>query len=159
MTDKRELMINFSKTECFPEINYTLKIKLREAIALTLEHENFPYNAEVSVTFCSPEYIKKLNKQYRNINKPTDVLSFPMYEDGIFPPDECMMGAPIGDIVISIPRAKEQAEELSHGFVREMAFLTIHSTLHLLGYDHERSPQDDKRQCDVQNAIISQMEF
>lgn len=154
MAEKRELYIHFSATDKFVEINYVLKSVIRQAVVATLEYENFPYPAEVSVTLCSAEHIHKLNKQYRGVDRPTDVLSFPMYENGSFDPDECMLGAPLGDIVISIPRAKEQAEELGNTFLREVAFLTIHSTLHLLGYDHERSEEDDETQCRIQKEII-----
>ena len=151
---KRELYVNFSATEKFEEINYELKIAVRSAVYATLEREGFKYPAEVSVTFCSAEYIHELNNKYRNVDRPTDVLSFPMYENGEFDDAECQLGAPLGDIVISIPRAKEQAEELGNSFVREVAFLTVHSTLHLLGYDHERSKEDDELQCRLQKEII-----
>ena len=83
------------------------------------------------------------------------MLSFPLYENGEFDDAECQLGAPLGDIVISVPRAKEQAEELGNSFVREVSFLAIHSTLHLLGYDHERSPEDDELQCRLQKEIIN----
>ena len=159
MTDKKQLRIYFSKTVEIPEISYRLKSKIREAIERTLEYENFPYDTEVSLTLCDNAYIKELNRDYRGKDTPTDVLSFPMYEDGNFPPDECLLGAPIGDIVISVERAREQAQELSNTTEREISFLTVHSMLHLLGYDHERSPEDDERQCEAQREIISQMTF
>ena len=152
-------MINFSATDSFDEISYELKIKLRRAIAETLDYENFPYSAEVSVTLCSEDHIRALNNEYRGIDRKTDVLSFPMYEDGNFPPDECLMGAPLGDIVICVPVARAQAEELGHSFIREAAFLAIHSTLHLLGYDHERSPEEDEKQCAAQREIIEKISF
>ena len=158
-TNKRSLNIYFSATERFPEISYELKALIRSAIAATLEYESFPYDAEVSVTLCSAEYIHSLNKEYRGVDRPTDVLSFPMYEDGSFPPDECLMGAPLGDIVISIPRAKEQAVELGNSFLREVAFLTVHSMLHLLGYDHERSAEDDEKQCRIQKEIVASLKL
>ena len=154
---KRELYINFSATDKFNEINYELKSIIREAVYQTLEHEDFEYPAEVSLTLCSPEYIHALNKKYRNVDKPTDVLSFPLYENGDFDPYECSMGAALGDIVISIARAKEQAKELGHSFLREVAFLTVHSTLHLLGYDHERSKEDDELQCRLQKEIVEKL--
>ncbi len=157
--DKRELYINFTATQKFPEINFELKSTIREAILLTLAHEDFEYPAEVSVTLCSPEYIHSLNKQYRGIDRPTDVLSFPMYEDGEFCDDECLPTASLGDIVISVPRAREQAEELGNTFLHEMAFLTVHSTLHLLGYDHERSVEEDEIQCKIQKEIVTLMEI
>lgn len=151
---KRELYINFSATDRFEEINYELKAAVRSAVYATLERESFKYPAEVSVTFCSAEYIHSLNSKYRGVDRPTDVLSFPLYEDGEFDDAECELGAPLGDIVISVPRAREQAEELGNSFIREVAFLTIHSTLHLLGYDHERSEEDDELQCRLQREII-----
>ena len=156
---KRELYINFSATGKFPEINYELKLAVRRAIYATLERESFKYPAEISVTFCSAEYIKDLNSQFRGIDKETDVLSFPLYDNGEFDPVECEMGAALGDIVISVPRAKEQAEELGNSFIREVAFLSIHSTLHLLGYDHERSEEDDELQCRLQREIIETLNF
>ena len=153
---KRDLFINFSATEKYEEIDYDLKLLIREAIEKTLDEENFEYPAEVSVTFCSAEYIHHLNKTYRKVDRPTDVLSFPLYENGEFDPVECSMGAALGDIVISVPRTREQANELGNSFEREAAFLAIHSTLHLLGYDHERSEEEDKLQCEKQQNIIKQ---
>ena len=151
---QRDLYINFSATDKFPEIDYSLKLAIRSAILATLDREGFKYSAEVSVTFCSAEYIHKLNLEFRGVDKPTDVLSFPLYEDGEFDETECQMGAALGDIVISVPKVREQAEELGHSFVREAAFLAIHSTLHLLGYDHERSAEEDELQCRLQREII-----
>jgi probable rRNA maturation factor len=77
---ERSLYIKFSTTERFDEINYNLKSVVREAIIRTLDYEDFIYDAEVSVTFCDNEYIRKLNKKYRNKDKATDVLSFPLYD-------------------------------------------------------------------------------
>ena len=156
---KRALKINFSKTSDFSETDYYFKTVIRRAVLRTLEHESFPFDAELSVTLCDNEYIKKLNSEYRGKDRPTDVLSFPLYEDGNFDVSECIAGAMLGDIVISLERAREQAEELGHGFLREVAFLTIHSTLHLLGYDHERSEADDEAQCKAQREIIEKVEI
>ena len=82
-----------------------------------------------------------------------------MYDNGEFDLEECISGAMLGDIVISLQRAREQAEELGHGFLREVAFLTIHSTLHLLGYDHERGAEDEEAQCLAQREIIEELEI
>ena len=160
MFDKK-LMIRFSTIGDLPEVDYGLKMTVRRAISATLGEEDFSFPAELSVTFCDNEYIKGLNKQYRNKNKATDVLSFPMYDyaedDGeLFPGDEALV---LGDIVISVERAKEQAAEIGNTFHREVAFLAIHSTLHLLGYDHERSPEEDEIQCKRQKEIIETLEF
>jgi probable rRNA maturation factor len=156
---KRELMIRFAKTKCFEEIDYYFKTVIRKAVLATLEHEKFPYDAEVSVTFCDNAYIKELNREYRGKDAHTDVLSFPIYDNGEFDLGECISGAVLGDIVISIERAKEQAAELGNTFLYEVAFLVIHSMLHLLGYDHERSKEDDELQCRLQREIISGIEI
>lgn len=158
MTD-RSLYIKFSTTEKFDEIGYNLKSVVREAIMRTLDYEDFIYDASVSVTFCDNEYIRKLNKRYRNKDKATDVLSFPMYDDGDFDVAECISGAVLGDIVISLERAREQAKEIGNSFLHEVAFLTVHSTLHLLGYDHERSAEEEEAQCIAQREIITEMEI
>ena len=133
--------------------SYSLKMLIRRAVATTLEYEGIDRDCEVSVTFTDNEGIHALNKEYRNIDRPTDVLSFPQisYENG-----ESAEGA-IGDIVLSLERAAEQAEEFGHSFERECAFLCVHSVLHLLGYDHELSAEDDadmrKRQHDIMDIM------
>ena len=152
-------MINFTATKLFDEVDYELKLAVRRAIEATLEYEAFQFDAQVSVTFCTNEYIRTLNSKFRGVDKHTDVLSFPMYEDGDFDMSECISGAVLGDIVISVDRAKEQAEELGNSFVREVCFLAIHSTLHLLGYDHERSEDEEEAQCLAQREIIAEMEI
>ena len=156
---KRRLMINFSKTRDFAEIDYYFKTVIRKAIMATLDNREFPYDAEVSVTLCDNEYIRALNKEYRNKDSHTDVLSFPMYDNGDFDMSECISGAVLGDIVISIERAKAQAAEIGNSFLQEIAFLTIHSTLHLLGYDHERSEEEDELQCALQREIFKTIEI
>ena len=151
------LKIYFENDQQKHSIHYKLKMLIRHTILETLDYEGMENDAEVSVTFVDDEGIRELNKRFRNMDKPTDVLSFPLYENGEFDDAECSLGAPLGDIVISVPRAKEQAEELGNSFVREVAFLTVHSTLHLLGYDHERSKEDDEVQCRHQKEIIDML--
>ena len=156
-----KLFIDFSATKDFPECDYYFKTVIRSAIINTLEYEDFESDASVSVTFCDNEHIRKLNKQFRKKDKATDVLSFPMYDfNEEDEPELDMDGSlPLGDIVISLERAKEQAKEIGNSFIEEVAFLTVHSTLHLLGYDHERSPEDDEAQCTAQRDIIEMLEI
>ncbi len=154
-----KLYIDFCATDKFSEADYYLKLVIRQAIKATLDYEGFALDASVSVTFCDNAHIKKLNKKFRGVDKHTDVLSFPMYEGGDFSDAHIFGEAELGDIVISIERAKEQAKELGHGFLREAAFLAVHSTLHLLGYDHERSHEDEEDQCARQRAIIENVEI
>ena len=152
---ERKLIVRFSADKKYEEVDYYLKTVVRDAIYKTLEHEKFKYDAEVSVTFCDNAYIRKLNKQYRGKDKHTDVLSFPLYDGGDFEMSECISGAMLGDIVISLERAAEQAKEIGNGFMHEVAFLAIHSTLHLLGYDHELSAEAEEAQCNAQREIIA----
>ena len=152
------LYITFRKTAELPELDYYFKVVLRRAIEATLIREGFLYDAEVSITLTDNEHIRVLNQKHRGIDRHTDVLSFPMYEMDELGED--VMGPiTLGDIVLSVERAKEQAAELGHGFLREAAFLVIHSTLHLLGYDHERSAEDDELQCRLQREIIETVEI
>ena len=154
---ERKVMIRFSKTKDFDEIDYYLKIVIRRAVTATLEYEGFPYDAEVSVTLSDNGYIRALNKNFRNKDKHTDVLSFPLYEDGDFDMGECISGAMLGDIVISMEKAHAQAIEYGHSLIREVAFLATHSTLHLLGYDHETSEEDEADMRRRQSEIMDRM--
>lgn len=154
---KRRLLIHFRATARFPEVTLRMKSAVRAAVAATLDTENFPYDAEVSVTFCDNAYIHALNRKFRGVDRPTDVLSFPLYEDGDFDMTECIGGAVLGDVVISLERATEQAGEIGHSLLEEVEFLTVHSVLHLLGYDHERSAEEEEIQCAKQREIIQKI--
>lgn len=151
---KQKIMIYFLNDQDKFKISYEQKILVRRAVESTLEYEGYQNNAEISVTFTDNEKIQKINNEFRGIDKPTDVLSFPLteYEDSNVPFADELDGN-LGDIVISLERAKEQAEEFGHSFEREIAFLTVHSMLHLLGYDHVNSEEEEldmrKRQSDV----------
>lgn len=113
-------------------------------------------NGEVSVTFVSNEAIQELNHSYRGKNAPTDVLSFPMEELGEGEVDITHApGIPrmLGDIVISIDKAREQAKEYGHSLERELGFLAVHGFLHLLGYDH-MTPEEEKQMFHKQEEIL-----
>ncbi len=137
------------------KISYKLKMLIRRAIISTLDYEDVENNCEVSVTFTDNEGIRALNREYRNIDKATDVLSFPQidYDEG----EELEGDVMLGDIVLSLQRAREQAEEFGHSFERECAFLSVHSMLHLLGYDHEISDEDDADMRRRQREIMKNM--
>jgi len=111
---------------------------------------------EISLTLCGNPYIRELNKQYRNIDKPTDVLSFPLLAVGEAPPqDEAFL---LGDIIISAERAAEQAREFNHSLNREIIFLFVHGLLHLLGYDHETA-EDEEEMCAKQKEIMDAIDL
>ena len=156
MNRKMSLRIYFENEQKKYPVTYNLKMLLREAIETTLDFEDFQNVCEVSVTFTDNEGIQELNKKFRQIDKPTDVLSFPLFDfegDCEEPPIDEMISN-LGDIVISLERAQEQAEEFGHSFKREVAFLTVHSMLHLLGYDHEKSEEEDKEMRAKQTEIM-----
>ena len=149
-----KLMIYFENAA--PEkVTYKLKMLVRRAILATLDYEGVDVDCEASVTFTDNEGIRALNREYRNIDRATDVLSFPQinYDEG----EALCDGDMLGDIVISLERAREQAEEFGHSFERECAFLCAHSTLHLLGYDHELSEEDDADMRKRQSEIMEKM--
>ena len=136
------------------------------AVEESLKYEDCDFAAQVSVTIVDNDEIRDINREHRDIDKATDVLSFPMIEfdeEGnaidcdfdLFEDGRVLLG----DIVISAERAKEQAEEFGHSFAREMAFLTVHSMLHLLGYDHELSEEEDELMCRKQKKIVEYLEI
>ena len=132
------------------EFTSDLEKLIETVIEKAFEYENVePRN--VSVLICDNDEIKKLNGQFRDIDSPTDVLSFPMYdEDGELDSDE------LGDIVISLERAAAQAEEFGHSLRREVAFLTAHSMLHLFGYDHIDDSEREEM-FEKQEEILAQL--
>ena len=161
MNRKMGLKIYFENGQDKLPITYKMKMLVREAVETTLDFEDFRNHCEVSVTFTDNEGIHELNKKFRQVDKPTDVLSFPLFDfegETEEPPiDEIVHN--LGDIVLSLEKAQEQAEEYGHSFNREVAFLCVHSMLHLLGYDHERSEEDDELQCRLQREIIETLEI
>jgi probable rRNA maturation factor len=141
------------------DITYKLKMLLRRAIEATLAYEHYNNDVQVSVTLTDDAGIHELNARFRGVDAPTDVLSFPLFDfegDTDEPPIDEMENM-LGDIVLNLDRAHAQADEFGHSFEREAAFLTVHSMLHLLGYDHETSEQDDEdmraRQRDIMAAM------
>ena len=131
---------------------------VRSAVELAanaaLKHENAE-SRFLSVVLTTDENIHEYNREYRSVDRTTDVLSFPADEgdDLLAPPDGFL-----GDIMISIPRAREQAKALGHSTEREILFLTVHGVLHLLGYDHMR-PDDEQIMLPVQRSIVEGIEL
>ena len=140
-----------------------LWMHLKKCIEATLEAEGVPVPCEINVLVADNQTIKAINKAYRNIDKETDVLSFPMFqfESGKLPKDffaylDPETGLlPLGDMAVSYEKAKAQAEEFGHSPKRELGYLTIHSILHLLGYDHmDEGPM--KKQMRAREEAICQ---
>lgn len=116
-----------------------LRMLIRRCCNAVLQMEDFEGSAEISVTFVDNEEIRKLNAQYRNKDTATDVLSFPMGENGVYDVNMETGAKILGDVVLSMEKAIEQANAYGHSLQREVAYLTAHSVLHLLGYDHIES--------------------
>ena len=130
---------------------------LRKAASSALEYMGYP-NAELSILVTGDRKMRVLNRQYRGMDKTTDVLSFPALEDKVALRDASgVEGGPpvaLGDIVISAPRALAQAGEIGQSLGDELSFLLVHGILHLVGYDHERSPSDKRRMEKKQKEIV-----
>ncbi|MBP0982435.1 MAG: rRNA maturation RNase YbeY [Oscillospiraceae bacterium] len=130
---------------------------IEDCTAAALEEEGIDDTAEVSVTFVDNEGIRALNNEHRGIDRETDVLSFPLGDDDgyeIDPDNDAIM---LGDIVISLERAAQQAEEYGHSYRREVAFLITHSLFHLLGYDHVNSEEEEKLMFGKQEKVLDKL--
>ena len=153
-----KLMIYFDDSQNKIKVTYALELLLRRAIEATLGYERVNGGCEVSLTFTDDEGIRELNRRYRNIDRATDVLSFPQIDFGTDGVDLSDTSDKIlGDIVISLERARAQAAEIGHSLEHEAAFLCVHSTLHLLGYDHVTSEEDEKIMFGKQKEIIESL--
>ena len=160
-------MTLFVEEEMDVPFSFDYKQVAKDVVAGALAHEEFPYEAELSLTLTGLDEIQELNRDFREMDRPTDVLSFPLLDfpapgdfseltedDDIFNPDsgECILG----DIVICIPKVLAQAEEFGHSVKREYAFLIAHSMLHLMGYDHMEEAERldmEKRQDEILDAL------
>lgn len=152
-----ELSLDYSFDKLPSEGERFFEETVETAVRGALLYENIDGECEVSVTFTDDVGIHELNRKFRGVDRPTDVLSFPMYtfrDDDMPPIGELLT---LGDIVISVERARTQAEEYSHSLKREIAFLAVHSTLHLLGYDHETSEQDEREMFARQDEIMQRI--
>ncbi len=134
-----------------------IRLLIRRCCHAVLELEGFDGSAEVSVRFVNNEQIKELNRDYRNIDKETDVLSFPLGEDGVYDVNMDTGAKLLGDIVISMEKAVEQAKLYNHPLQREIGFLTVHSMLHLLGYDHERGGLEEVHMREKEETVLTQI--
>ncbi len=134
-----------------------IRLLIRRCCHAVLEEEGFTDNAEVSVRFVDNETIHELNREYRNIDRETDVLSFPLGENGKYDTNLDTGAKLLGDIVISVPKAVEQSEMYNHSLQREIGFLTVHSMLHLLGYDHEDGGIEEVRMREKEETVLTKI--
>lgn len=115
---------------------------IRRSCAEVLKNQRFENDAEVIVTLVDDHRIHELNAEFRNVDRATDVLSFPLGEDGVYDLDPETNAFQLGDIVISVEHALAQSVEYGHSFDREISYLTVHSMLHLLGFDHVNGDEE-----------------
>ena len=141
-----KLKLYFTNEQDKVKISFKIRSLIKKAVKEALTEEKFEYPAEISVSFVDNQKIHELNREYREKDRPTDVLSFPMWEKEELSDGSALDGhaVTLGDIIISAEKAQAQAEEYGHSIEREITFLSVHSTLHLLGYDHEISEEDEK---------------
>lgn len=135
------------------ELDNDIKQTLIAVAQAAMHHEKRFGDATIIIT--DSETVHELNRTYRNIDSETDVLSFPLQEgDSLI----CVPDNYLGDIAISLPRAKSQAEEYGHSLKRELSFLTVHGMLHIMGYDHINE-EERKKMFDKQEQILEKMEI
>ena len=134
-----------------------IRLLIRRCCPAVLATEGFEGPAEVSVSFVNNEQIRELNNEFRHKDAATDVLSFPLGENGVYDINEETGAYQLGDVVISVPKAMEQAEQYGHYLQREMGFLTVHSMLHLLGYDHEAGGLEALRMREKEETVMSKL--
>ncbi len=152
---RMSVKVNISLKQKKVKLPTGTRLLIRKACIATLEFEGLTEESyEVDVSIVNDDMIKEMNREFRNIDAATDVLSFPLGEDGVYdvnPETEAKM---LGDIVISVDHALHQADLYGHGIEREIAFLTVHSMLHLLGYDHVNGGMEQARMREKEESVL-----
>lgn len=155
MSESLKVMITNRQKEV--KIPSGIRLLIRRCCHAVLLAENFHDGAEVSVSFVDNGQIRQLNMEYRGKDAPTDVLSFPLGENGVYDKNMESGMFQLGDIVISIEKAVEQAAIYGHSLQREIGFLTVHSMLHLLGYDHEAGGLEQVRMREKEESVLTSL--
>ena len=155
MSDKIKVII--SDDQKAVKVPTGIRLLIRRCCNAVLVNENFEGSVEISVRFVDDEEIQRLNLSYRNKDTSTDVLSFPMGENGEYDVNLDTGAKILGDIVISLEHAVKQADMYGHSLQREIGFLTVHSMLHLLGYDHEGCENTEQEMFRRQEEILKSM--
>lgn len=150
--------INCDFGEYEKEISERIMTNIQKVCDQVLRSEGYKGSFEISLSFVNNEEIQQINAEHRGIDKKTDVLSFPMYEKEELAEIDSAGAFPIllGDIIVSVPTAREQAESFNHSLNREISFLVCHSMLHLLGYDHmtaEEAAEMETKQKHILNKL------
>ena len=152
-----KVKVSISNNQTQVKIPVGIRLLVRRCCHAVTEYEGFNDDFEVSVSFVDDETIHRLNLEHRNIDRSTDVLSFPLGENGKYDINHETGAYLLGDIVISLETACRQAEVYDHSLEREVGFLTVHSMLHLLGYDHEKSSLEERIMREKEEAILGNL--
>lgn len=131
--------------------------QIEKCFETALADEGFDDIAEVNLTFAEDEYVRKINREFREIDAVTDVLSFPLGDENGYDVNPETNRIMLGDIVIAVERASRQAQEYSHSLERELCFLAVHSLFHLLGYDHEVGLAEESEMFSKQESVLQKM--
>ncbi len=134
-----------------------IRLLIRRCCEATLQTEGFPEPAEISLSFVSKEEIRQLNDEFRRVDAVTDVLSFPLGENGNYDHNPETGALMLGDIVLCMQKAEEQADLYGHSLQREVAYLTVHSMLHLLGYDHVDGGLEQVRMREREETVLAKL--
>ena len=134
-----------------------IRLLIRRCCNAVLQMEKIPGSCEVCVSFVDVEEIRQLNAKFRNTDAATDVLSFPLGVDGSYDINPATGAKQLGDIVLCVPIAVDQAKKYGHSFQREIGYLTAHSMLHLLGYDHEQGGIEAVRMREKEEAVMQSL--
>ena len=149
-----KIKVNIENKQKTVKVPTGVRLLIRRCCHAVLELEGFEGSAEVDVSLVDNEQIHAINLEQRQIDAPTDVLSFPLGEDGVYDQNPATGAYMLGDIVISLERAQAQAEEYGHTLQREVGYLTVHSMLHLLGYDHVAGGLETVRMREKEEAVM-----
>lgn len=152
-----KIRVSISNKQHSVKIPSGIRLLIRRCCNAVLQEEHFEKSAEISVSFVNNTEIKRLNSFYRNKDIETDVLSFPLGENGKYDINPETGACCLGDIVISMEMAVKQAEIYGHSLQRELGFLTVHSMLHLLGYDHETDGLEAIQMREKEEKILTSL--
>ena len=153
--NKVKVMISNKQAEV--KVPSGIRLLIRRCVTAALAEEKFDKPAEVSVSFVNNNEIQALNSFYRKKDMPTDVLSFPLGENGVYDVNPETGAYMLGDIVISLQKAVYQAEIYGHTLQREVGFLTVHSMFHLLGYDHEQGGLEARIMREKEERVLTEL--
>ncbi len=152
----RKIKVLINNKQNAVKIPTGIRLLIRKCCHAVLVNENFDRDAEISVSFVDNLEIRRLNATFRDKDIATDVLSFPLGKEGEFEEQENGVVL-LGDIVLSVEKALEQAELYNHSLEREVAFLTVHSMLHLLGYDHANGGIEAVRMREKEETVLNNL--